>query len=78
MTHNNPSAPGIRVRLQPTWADAWVGVYWKRQKNGHLGAVFTWDGITRENVIEHTVYVCLVPFLPIVVRWYRPWKRTEQ
>ncbi len=44
----------LRVRLRFERRDAWVGVYWRTERT------------TRGRLL--TFYVCLLPFLPIIVQ----------
>ena len=40
--------------------DIWIGIYWTRHdKSSPPG----WDP-------THTIYVCIIPLLPIVIDWY--------
>lgn len=48
----------MRIRLEFKPEDMWVGVYWKRTRVGRA---------TRA-VID--VWICLVPTIPIHLRWW--------
>jgi len=56
-----------RVWLEATWQDAWVGLYWRRQK------------VLSDTWLD--IYLCILPLLPIhlrLIRSYWPWWRAGQ
>lgn len=52
----------IRILFKPR--DLWIGVYWDRR---HVG----WQGAygAKRSIYEYSIYICLIPCLPIRLRW---------
>ncbi len=61
---------GVQISICFEPRDVWVGVFWDRDE---LGVVDEDDNILRETIYENTIYICLLPMLPIRFLWY--WTR---
>jgi hypothetical protein len=48
--------------------DLWIGVYWNLRENG---VPVRCPGIDPYTRFRASVYVCIVPMLPIIFRWKR-------
>jgi hypothetical protein len=57
----------VFVAIKPEIRDLWIGVYWNTDN---------WGDETKF-LKEYSIYVCIVPCLPIRITWYRPVKEYE-
>lgn len=47
----------MTVKLEVKKQDCWIGVYWETKK-------------FPSGLVNHDVWVCIIPMLPIHIHWY--------
>lgn len=57
----------MRVQIKFVKEDGWVGVFYRRKT---LPAINSMANVPHR--IERQVFVCLVPFFPIIFSWVKP------